>query len=110
MNSGNVSGAISNEEYQRMADHASAIKANRQSLKRRERNRSNLSRLRTALKKFNEQVRGRRLDEAGSQLPALYALVDRSVQRKVISRNAAARQKSRLTIRLNAARAGVSKG
>lgn len=93
-----------------MADHASAIKANRQSLRRRERNRSNRGRLKTALKRFSQQIQGGKVEEAKAGLSELYALVDKSVQKKVISKNAAARQKSRLTLRLNAALAAASKG
>lgn len=93
-----------------MADHASAIKANRQSLRRRERNRSNRGRLKTALKRFSQQIQGGKVKEAKAGLSELYALVDKSVQKMVISKNAAARQKSRLTLRLNAALAAASKG
>jgi small subunit ribosomal protein S20 len=91
-----------------MANHASALKAHRQNLKHRSRNRSNKSALRTCLKQFNDQLDGEKPQEAKSSLSALYAEIDKSQQKKAISKNAAARQKSRLTKRLNAALAGSS--
>jgi small subunit ribosomal protein S20 len=85
-----------------MANHASALKAHRQSLKHRANNRSNRSNLRSALKQFGDQLDSKP-EEAKSSLAEIYAVIDKSRQKKVISRNAAARQKSRLTKHLNAA-------
>jgi small subunit ribosomal protein S20 len=87
-----------------VANHASALKAHRQSLRHRERNRSNKSSLRTALKQFNEKLESGP-DEAKKSLSELYASIDKFKHKKAISMNAAARQKSRLTKRLNAAAA-----
>ena len=86
-----------------MANHASAIKAHRQSLKRRARNKSNATKLRTGLKKFAVLVRAGKVEVAKSSVPALHSLVDKAVKKKVLSKNAAARYKSRLTRQLNAA-------
>ena len=86
-----------------MANHASALKAHRQNLKHRSANRSNRSTLRTSLKQFNDRLEGGKAEEAKSSLSDLYAVVDKSQHKKAISKNAAARQKSRLTKRLNAA-------
>jgi small subunit ribosomal protein S20 len=86
-----------------MANHASALKAHRQNLKHRSRNRSNRSSLRTTLKQFKDRLAAGRSEEALSSLPQLYAAIDKSGRKKALSRNAAARQKSRLTKRLNAA-------
>ena len=91
-----------------MANHASALKAHRQNLKRRARNRSNRSELRTTLKKFNKQLADGTMEEAGNSLPAVYSAVDKAVQKKVLSRNAAARYKSRLSKRLHHAPAPTS--
>ena len=93
-----------------MANHASALKAHRQSLRRRLRNRSYRSRLRTALNKFSELLNTGKVAEARQSLPSLYSLVDKSIQKKALSENAAARQKSRLTRRLSQAEAGANKG
>ena len=85
-----------------MANHASALKAHRQSLKHKAKNRSHRSNLRTTLKQFEDQLDSKPA-EAKASLSELYAVIDKSRQKKVISRNAAARQKSRLTKHLNAA-------
>ncbi len=92
-----------------MASHASALKAHRQSLRRRDRNRSNRSKLGSALKRFAAQLKEGKANEARDSLPGLYALIDRGVQKKALSKNAAARHKSRLTKRLNTALAGATK-
>lgn len=86
-----------------MANHASALKAHRQSVVRARRNRSNKSALRSALKKFSTQLREGKVEEARKSLPELYSAVDKAARKKALSPNAAARQKSRLTQRLNQA-------
>jgi small subunit ribosomal protein S20 len=91
-----------------MANHASALKAHRQNLKHRTRNRSNRTGLRTSLKQFSDQLEAGKAQDAKGSLSALYAAIDKSQQKKALSKNAAARQKSRLTKRLNAALAGPS--
>jgi small subunit ribosomal protein S20 len=88
-----------------LANHASALKAHRQSLKHRESNRGNRSSLRTCLKQFNEKLESGKTDEAKNSVAELYAAIDKFQHKKAISKNAAARQKSRLTRRLNAASA-----
>ncbi len=84
-----------------MANHASALKAHRQSLCRRSRNRSNRSALRTALKDFAKQAQSVSAEKAAPSSAELYSLIDKAARRGALSRNAAARQKSRLTKRLN---------
>ena len=86
-----------------MANHASALKAHRKSLKRNAMNSSNRSSLRTALKKFSQLIKDGNTEEAKKSITDIYSVVDRAVQKKVISENAAARQKSRLTRHLNQA-------
>ena len=92
-----------------MANHASALKAHRQNLKHRATNRSNRSSLRTCLKQFNDQLEAGKSEEVKKSLSELYAIVDKSQQKKALSKNAASRQKSRLTKRLNAASAASKK-
>jgi len=91
-----------------MANHASALKAHRQNLKHRSTNRSNRSSLRTFLKQFNDRLEAGKTEEAKNSLTELYAVIDRSQQKKAISKNAAARQKSRLTNRLSSVLTGSS--
>ncbi len=88
-----------------MANHASALKAHRQSIKRNAKNSSQRSSLRTALKKFSQLIKDGKTEEAQKSVTRMYSIVDKAVRKKVLSRNAAARQKSRLTKHLNAASA-----
>ncbi len=85
-----------------MANHDSALKAHRQSLRRRSRNRSNRTECRHSLKKFAALLDDSAVKQANEALGLLYSSVDRAARRKAISKNAAARHKSRLTRRLNA--------
>ncbi len=85
-----------------MANHASALKAHRQSIRRRNRNRSDRSALRTAMKTYIEKLDMKKPEEAKSSLPEVYSEIDSAVRKGVLSKNAAARHKSRLSRRLNA--------
>lgn len=85
-----------------MATHASALKAHRQSLKNRERNRQFRSKLRNALKSVRTAVDGKDLTAAKNALKETISLIDKMASKGVIHRNAAGRYKSRLTIRLAA--------
>jgi small subunit ribosomal protein S20 len=86
-----------------MANHASAIKAHRQSIRRKARNRGHRSAFRTSLKLFSEKLAAGKIDDAKVALPQLYADIDGAVVKGVLSENAAARHKSRLSKHLNAA-------
>jgi small subunit ribosomal protein S20 len=86
-----------------MANHASALKAHRQSIRRKTRNRSNRSAFRTALKTFTEKLSAGKIEDAKSGLPRLYSDIDSAVVKGVLSKNAAARHKSRLSKHLNGA-------
>ena len=91
-----------------VATHASALKAHRQSLKNRERNRQFRSRLRNALKSVRTAVDGKDLTAAKTALKETVSLIDKMASKGVIHRNAAGRYKSRLTIRLAARSASSS--
>jgi len=80
-----------------MANTKSAEKRNRQNLKHRERNRYHRSRMRTAIKKLRQHIEAGEADSARSLLPGTLELIDASVSKGVVHRNAAARYKSRLT-------------
>jgi small subunit ribosomal protein S20 len=82
--------------------HASAIKAHRQSLQNRERNRQFRARLRNALKSIRAAVDGKDLTAAKTALKATVSLIDRMASKGIIHRNAAGRYKSRLSTRLAA--------
>ena len=79
----------------------SALKANRQNIKRREHNRQLRSRLRSALKAIRASLDSKDLDGAKSALSATVSIVDKMATKGIIHRNTAGRYKSRLTARLS---------
>ena len=84
-----------------VASHASALKAHRQSLKNRERNRQYRSRLRNALRDIRSAVDGNDMKAAKDALKQTISLIDKMTTKGVIHRNAAGRYKSRLSSRLS---------
>jgi small subunit ribosomal protein S20 len=84
-----------------MASHASALKKNRQDLKRRLRNRAHASKLKTQLKKIQEALKGADAAAAAGMMKETISLVDRTAKHRVIHPNAASRTKSRLARALN---------
>jgi len=78
----------------------SALKANRQNVKRREHNRQMRSKLRTALKSIRTMLDGSDLSGAKSALNRTVSIVDKMATKGIIHRNTAARYKSRLSARL----------
>ena len=83
-----------------MPNHKSAEKRMRQNEKRREINRGNRGKLRTGIKKLRAAFEA----DAGASkelLPETISLIDKAVQNGALHRNAAARYKSRLTVRVN---------
>jgi small subunit ribosomal protein S20 len=83
----------------------SALKANRQNIKRREQNRQMRSRLRTALKAIRASLDEQDLDGARSALSKTVSIVDKMATKGIIHRNTAGRYKSRLSSRLTKATA-----
>lgn len=80
---------------------SSAKKALRQSVRRRVRNLSYLSKVRLLSKQVKKLVSEKKAAEAKALLPKLYKALDKAAKKFVIAKNAAARQKSRLTKLLN---------
>jgi small subunit ribosomal protein S20 len=83
----------------------SALKANRQNIKRREHNRQMRSRLRSALKSIRASLDAKDLKGAKAALQATVSIVDKMATKGIIHRNTAARYKSRLGSRLTKASA-----
>jgi small subunit ribosomal protein S20 len=81
----------------------SALKANRQNVKRREHNRQMRSKLRTALKGIRASLDARDLDGAKAALSRTVSLVDKMAAKGIIHRNTAGRYKGRLAARLSKA-------
>ncbi len=78
----------------------SALKANRQNVKRREHNRELRSKLRTALKAIRASLDADDLDGARKALSATVSIVDKMATKGIIHRNTAGRYKSRIATRL----------
>jgi small subunit ribosomal protein S20 len=85
-----------------MANHFSALKRARQTDRRTQRNRSNTSRLRSALRDVREALA--KDEKAGAQevFRKTVSALDKAIQKGVLHENTAARYKSRLSARLNA--------
>ncbi len=84
-----------------MATHASALKAHRQSLVHRERNRKFRSQLRTTLKQIRTVIDAKDKTAAKKQLNAAISVIDKMAAKGVIHRNTASRYKSRLSARVS---------
>jgi small subunit ribosomal protein S20 len=83
-----------------VATHASALKAHRQSLVHRERNRKFRSQLRTTLKQIRSVIDAKDTAAAKKQLSAAISVIDKMAAKGVIHRNTASRYKSRLSARV----------
>jgi len=84
-----------------MPNHKSAEKRVRQSEKRRVINRSHRSKVRTYIKKMRAALDAGKTEDVQQALPEVMSVIDKSVQKGVMHKNAAARYKSRLTVRAN---------
>ena len=83
----------------------SALKANRQNIKRREQNRQMRSKLRTALKAIRASLDGKDVKAATQALSNTVSIIDKMATKGIIHRNTAGRYKSRLSSRLTKAAA-----
>ena len=79
----------------------SALKANRQNIKRRQHNRSLRAQLRTGLKSIRTSLDGKDVEGAKTALRSLQSLVDKMATKGIIHRNTASRYKSRLAARIS---------
>ena len=86
-----------------MPNHKSAEKRVRQSEKRRAINRSHRTKVRTYIKKLRSALDSGSAQEVQQVLPQAISVIDKSVQKGVMHANAAARYKSRLTVKANQA-------
>ncbi|MBL8942978.1 MAG: 30S ribosomal protein S20 [Myxococcales bacterium] len=80
-----------------MANHKQAEKRNRQRIKRRARNLTHLSSMRTFIKKVRRALDGGDADAAKASLPAAVTAITKAASKGVIHRNTASRYVSRLT-------------
>ncbi|MFO0752451.1 MAG: 30S ribosomal protein S20 [Thermodesulfovibrionales bacterium] len=87
----------------------SALKKVRQDEKRRERNQSVKTALRTHAKNVEAAVASKSKEEADTQLKKTISMLDKAATKGVIHRNTAARKISRLTKKVNSAFTGEAK-
>ena len=78
----------------------SALKANRQNVKRRLANRELRSKLRTGLKSIRKSLDDKNVEGAKTALKSLQSLVDKMATKGIIHRNTASRYKSRLSAKV----------
>ena len=83
-----------------MASHASALKAHRQNIVRRDRNRQMRTRLRGALRDIRAAIDAGDPAQVKDALRDTISLVDKMAAKGVIHKNAAGRYKSRLAARV----------
>jgi small subunit ribosomal protein S20 len=78
----------------------SALKANRQNIKRRLHNRELRSKLRTTLKAIRASLEAKDVEGAKAALSKTVSIVDKMATKGIIHRNTAGRYKSRLSARV----------
>jgi len=83
-----------------MANHVSALKAARTIERKTEINKVRRTRLRHQIRKMRLALENKDAKEAEGLLASTFSVVDRAAKWGIIKRNAAARYKSRLHIRL----------
>ena len=88
-----------------MAHSLSAKKRVRQNLKRRARNRARKDLVKGQIKTYNAALAGGDFKKAAAELNKATQILDRVASKGTIHKNTAARRRSRLTLRLNAAKA-----
>jgi small subunit ribosomal protein S20 len=85
-----------------MANHFSALKRARQTVKRTTRNRANTSQLRTALRSMRESLAKGDKTAATDTYRQTVSTLDKATKKGVLHQNTASRYKSRLAARLGA--------
>ena len=80
-----------------MANHKSALKQWRQSLKKNAINKGNKSVLRTQIKALRKAIKDNNKEEAQKLLPETFSTIDRSIKKGTIHENQGNRYKSRLS-------------
>jgi small subunit ribosomal protein S20 len=91
-----------------VAHSLSAKKRIRQSIKRRARNRARKDVLKAQIKTFLTTLTGSDLTKAETELRKTAARLDKTAAKNTIHKNTASRRRSRLTLRLNAAKTAAA--
>jgi len=79
-----------------MANTKSAAKQARAAVRRRTRNRVQISTVRTSEKKIRSLAKAGKTDEAAKLLPKFQSEIDRAAKKGVVHRNTASRHKARV--------------
>jgi len=80
-----------------MAQHKSAIRQARRSLRRKAINRKNKSILRTEIKRLRTAIEKKDRKKAEEQMPQTFSIIDKSIKKGTIHENTGSRYKSRLS-------------
>ena len=80
----------------------SVLKRDRQNEVRRVRNKSNVSKYKTAVKKLEAVIETKDIEAAKGLLPEVVATIDSAVSKNALSKNSASRKKSSLARQINA--------
>jgi small subunit ribosomal protein S20 len=88
-----------------LAHHASALKQQRQSLKRKARNRQSLSQLKTQVRKLRTAIEKGDSEAAKKLLSETVGAIDKAAKKGVVHDNAASRYKSRLSRKVTSLKA-----
>ncbi|MBI9078375.1 MAG: 30S ribosomal protein S20 [Pseudodesulfovibrio sp.] len=84
-----------------MANHKSALKRHRQSLKRRARNRISKTRIKNTVKVVREAVEAKDVAKAQEALKDVMSILDKAARKKVIHQRQAQRRVARLQLAIN---------
>ena len=87
-----------------MANTRSAAKQARGAVRRRARNRTQISTVRTSEKKIRALAKAGKVDEAVKLLPQFQSEIDRAAKKGVVHRNTASRHKKRVAALLKPAK------
>ena len=85
-----------------MATHKSALKSIRQTVKRTERNKARISRIRTHIRQVEEAIQGGKKSEAQKHFQTMQSVLMRGVRRNLFHINTASRKLSRISTRIKA--------
>ena len=88
-----------------MANTASAAKQARAAVRRRARNRVQISAVRTSEKKIRALAKSGKTDEAAKLLSEFHSQIDRAAKKGVVHKNTASRHKQRIAALLKPAKA-----
>lgn len=88
-----------------MANHKSAVKAHKQSLKNKARNQSIISKVKTFIKKFEEMLKSGSKEDTKTAFVKAESEIMKSASKGVMKKKTASRKVSRLNKKMKAAKA-----